>query len=488
MPLHEKSLAEIKALMASGEVSVLEAVEDCLARIEATEPRLGAMLKVTADEARRAAGELDDAGPDPDKPLWGVPVAVKDVICVKGVPNTCGSRILENFRPFYDAFAVKRLKQAGAVILGKTNMDEFAMGSSTENSAYFPTRNPWDTERVPGGSSGGSAASVAARQCFGALGTDTGGSIRQPASFCGVYGLKPTYGRVSRFGCVAYGSSLDQIGPIAGSVEDLALMLQVIAGFDPMDSTCADLPVPDYSAALSARDGLQGLRLGMPEEYWGGEGLAEEVKEVCAAAVSRAEELGAEVVPVSLPHTRYGIAAYYIVVMAEASSNLARYDGVRYGHRAGDAEELIEMYVKSRSRGFGDEVQRRIMLGTYVLSAGYYDAYYRKAAKVRRLVQKDYQEAFEKCDLLVGPASPVAPWKIGEIAEDPLQMYMMDIFTLPANMAGLPGLSMPAGMSRDSNMPVGLQLLGPAFSEDRLLAFGQALSHAIEPLGPPRGL
>jgi aspartyl-tRNA(Asn)/glutamyl-tRNA(Gln) amidotransferase subunit A len=325
---------------------------------------------------------------------------------------------------------------------------------------------------------------VAARQCFGALGTDTGGSIRQPSSFCGVYGLKPTYGRVSRFGCVAYGSSLDQIGPMAKSPEDLSVMLQAIAGFDPMDTTCSEKPVPDYLAALENAE-LKGVRLGMPEEYWEGEGLADEVRKTCAAAVEKAEQLGAEIVPVSLPHTRYGVAAYYIVVMAEASSNLARFDGVRYGHRDPSAEELIEMYVKSRTTGFGDEVQRRIMLGTYVLSAGYYDAYYRKAAKVRRLVQQDYLKAFEKCDVLVGPASPVAPWDLGAIADDPLQMYLMDIFTLPANMAGLPGLSMPVGLGADSNMPIGLQLLGPAFSEDRLLAVSKALSETVEPIGLP---
>lgn len=481
------SLTQIRDRLAGGQVTASEATQACLDRIQATEPRIGAFITVAAEQALEQARTLDATGPDPDKPLWGVPVSVKDLICAKGLPNTCGSKILQHFKPFYDAFVVARLKEAGAVILGKTNLDEFAMGSSTESSAFHPTRNPWDTGKVPGGSSGGSAASVAARQCFASLGTDTGGSIRQPASFCGVYGLKPTYGRVSRFGCVAYGSSLDQIGPLANSVEDLAAVLQVIAGFDPMDTTCSEEPVPDYAAALANANDLKGVRLGIPEEYLG-EGLEEDVREQCRSAIDKAREQGAEIVPVSLPHTRHAVAAYYIIAMAEASSNLARFDGVRYGLRDKNAEELVEMYVKSRSKGFGDEVQRRIMLGTYVLSAGYYDAYYRKAAKVRRLVQQDYENAFAKCDVLVGPASPVAPWELGEITDDPLKMFLMDIFTLPANMAGIPGLSMPVGMGRDSNMPIGLQLLGPAFSEDRLLAVAHALSKAVEPLGPPRGL
>lgn len=484
--LYAKTLTEIRALLASRAVSAEETVASCLSRIHATEPKIQALLSVQAEDALTTARAMDEKGPDPAKPLWGVPVIVKDVLCTKGVPTTCGSRILENFRPFYDAFAVRRLREAGAILLGKANMDEFAMGSSTENSAYHPTRNPWDLARVPGGSSGGSAASVTACQAHGCLGTDTGGSIRQPASLCGCVGLKPTYGRVSRYGMVAYGSSLDQIGPMTRTVEDNARLLQVIAGHDPKDSTCSESPVPDYLAALSRTD-LKGIRIGLPEEFWA-QGLDPEVEAACSAALETLKSLGAQPVQVSLPHSRYAIAVYYIVAMAEASSNLARFDGVRYGFRDKEASELMDLYVRSRSKGFGEEVQRRIMLGTYVLSSGYYDAYYRKAAQVRRRIREDYEKALAQCDVLCGPASPVTAWKVGELTDDPLKMYLMDIYTISLNLAGLPGMSLPVGLGRESGMPVGLQLLGKPFAEETLYGIAAALERATPPLGQPAAL
>jgi aspartyl-tRNA(Asn)/glutamyl-tRNA(Gln) amidotransferase subunit A len=399
------------------------------------------------------------------------------VICTKGFRTTCASRILENFVPPYDATVTERLHKAGAILLGKTNMDEFAMGSSSENSAFFPTRNPWDTERVPGGSSGGSAAAVAADLCAGSLGSDTGGSIRQPASFCGVIGLKPTYGRVSRFGLVAFASSLDQIGPFAKDVEDAAILLQAIAGHDPRDSTSVDQPVPDYRLAM--KRSIKGLRLGIPREYFI-DGIEPDVAVAVQQAIATLKELGAEIVEISLPHTEYGVAAYYIIAPAEASSNLARFDGVKYGLRAPDSKDLMTMYCQTRSRGFGMEVKRRIMLGTYVLSAGYYDAYYRKASQVRTLIRQDFLQAFEHCDAIVTPVTPIPPFKIGEKTDDPLQMYLSDIFTLPASLAGIPGISIPCGFSA-GNLPVGLQILGPHFREDLILQiahqFEQATPH-----------
>ncbi|MBU1001433.1 MAG: Asp-tRNA(Asn)/Glu-tRNA(Gln) amidotransferase subunit GatA [Proteobacteria bacterium] len=485
--LIHKSLLELRDALAVGEVSAEDAVSACLTHIAATEPQLNALISVQGEQALAQARAMDAQGPDASQPLWGVPLTVKDILCTKGVTTTCASKILEDFVPFYDATAVQGLKKAGAIIIAKANMDEFAMGSSTENSAFKTTANPWDLSKVPGGSSGGSAASVAARQCFGTLGTDTGGSIRQPASFCGCVGLKPTYGRVSRYGCVAYASSLDQISPLGRSVRDVAALLQAIAGFDPKDSTSVDRPVPDYAAAIEAKSDLTGLRIGLPEEYWG-EGLDTEVASACRLAVDKAAGLGATIVPVTLPNTKYAIATYYIVAMAEASSNLARFDGVRYGLRDKDADELIEMYTSSRSKGFGDEVQRRIMLGTYVLSAGYYDAYYRKAAQVRRLVRQDFLDAFAKCDVIAGPASPITAWGIGEISNDPLKMYLLDIFTISLNLAGLPGMSLPVGLGADSGMPVGLQLLGPAFAEAELLATAGVLEAACPPLPEPTGL
>ncbi|CCH50469.1 Asp-tRNA(Asn)/Glu-tRNA(Gln) amidotransferase subunit GatA [Pseudodesulfovibrio piezophilus] len=478
----KKTLSEVAAMLQTGEVKAVDAVTACLDRIKATEPQVKALITVLGEEALKQAEAMDEAGPRADKPLWGVPLVLKDLLAAKGTRTTCASKILDDFVPFYDATAVSKLRDAGAIIIGKANMDEFAMGSSTENSAYFQTRNPWDTDRVPGGSSGGSAATVAAGQCFAALGTDTGGSIRTPASFCGIVGLKPTYGRISRFGLIAYGSSLDQIGPMTRSVEDAARVLQVMAGHDPKDSTSVEIEVPDYLAALG-RENLEGVTIGLPKEYWG-EGLDEEVEVSLKAAVAKMEALGAKTVPVSLGLTDYAIATYYIIAMAEASSNLSRFDGVRFGHRNTEAEELIDMYTSSRTEGFGDEVQRRIIMGTYVLSSGYYDAYYNKAAKVRRLLREDFEKAFEQCDLIAGPVLPTTAFKVGDKV-DPLQMYLIDIFTISANLAGLPGMSLPVGLGKTSAMPVGLQLMGPAFSEAEMLSVAECLERNIEPMGMP---
>ena len=471
--LFHHSLTQVRDLLRAGEITAQDATTACLERIAATEPVVEALLHVAGEEALAQARAMDAKGPDAARPLWGVPVIIKDVLATVGMPTTCGSRILENFVPVYDADCVTRLKEAGAIILAKANMDEFAMGSSTENSAFKVTKNPWDTARVPGGSSGGSAASVSAGQCFASIGTDTGGSIRQPASFCGIVGLKPSYGRVSRRGLIAYGSSLDQAGPMTRTVADAAEILQVIAGHDPLDSTSVNVPVPDYLAALGRKESLKGLRLGMPEQYWG-EGLSAEVDAACRNAVELATSLGAEIVPVSLPHTEYAIATYYILAMAEASSNLARFDGVRYGRRSAQGHDLATMYTRSRSEGFGEEVMRRIMLGTYVLSAGYYDAYYRKAAQVRRLIRQDYLNALGSCDALFGPVSPVTAWKLGSIIDDPLKMYLMDIYTVSLNLAGLPGLSFPVGEA--DGLPVGMQLIGRDFDEAGILGIGNVLS------------
>lgn len=469
--LIQASLAEIRARLAGGDVSAEAVAKACLDRIAETEPSIHALITVR-EQALEEARALDAQGPDASKPLWGVPVTVKDAIVTKGTRTTAGSKILGGFNPFYDAFVVERLKEAGAVIVGKNNMDEFAMGSSTENSAFGPTRNPRDPERVPGGSSGGSAASVAANQCYASLGTDTGGSIRQPAALCGCVGLKPTYGRVSRYGVIAYGSSLDQVGPLTRTVEDAALVLSVIAGHDKRDSTSSPRPVENY--ADFSRTDLKGVRLGVPREFMA-EGLDGPVAKACQDALDRARGLGAELVDVSLPHaTRHAIAAYYIVAMAEASSNLSRFDGVRYGYRAADPKNLDDLYCRSRSEGFGQEVQRRILLGTYVLSAGYYDAYYKKAAQVRRLIRQDYLNALGSCDALFGPVSPVTAWKLGSIIDDPLKMYLMDIYTVSLNLAGLPGLSFPVGEA--DGLPVGMQLIGRDFDEAGILGIGNVLS------------
>ena len=410
-------------------------------------------------------------------PLRGIPLAIKDVLCTEGTPTTCGSRILENFVPPYDATAVARLKAAGAILLGKTNTDEFTMGSSTENSAFFTTHNPWDLSRVPGGSSGGSAAAIAADECLGALGTDTGGSVRQPAALCGVVGLKPSYGRVSRYGLVAFASSLDQIGVLAKDVTDAALLLGVIAGHDPRDSTSMDVPVPDYNNGLGKGTDLGGVRVGVPKEYFI-EGMQPEVEAAVRAAVGQLADLGAEIVEVSLPHTDYALPVYYLIAPAEASANLARYDGVRYGLRV-DGSGLIETYKATRGQGFGPEVKRRIMLGTYALSAGYYDAYYLKAQKARTLIKADFDAAFGQVDVIVAPTSPTTAFRIGEKVDDPLQMYLSDVFTLSMNLAGICGLSLPCGFD-EAGLPIGLQVMGPAFGEEAVLRVAYAYEQATE--------
>lgn len=448
------------------ELSVADVVTAFLERVAATDHHVRAYLAVLAEEALAQAREYDSGSRSiQEGPLAGIPMAIKDVICMRGTSTTCGSQILKDFQPPYDATVIRKLRQAGAIFLGKTNMDEFAMGSSTENSAFGATRNPWDLARVPGGSSGGSAAAVAADQCAGSLGTDTGGSIRQPACFCGVVGLKPTYGRVSRYGLVAFASSLDQIGPITKTVEDAAVILGVIAGHDPLDSTSAMEPVPDYQAMLTQP--IRGLKLGIPKEYFV-TGLHPDVQTAVQQAIDTCATLGAEIVDISLPHTEYGVAAYYIVAPAEACSNLARYDGVKYGYRCGDSRDLIGMYSCTRSGGFGDEVKRRIMLGTYVLSAGYYDAYYRKASQVRSLIRRDFLDAFQACDAILTPVAPIPAFKLGEKTNDPLQMYLSDVCTLPGSLAGVPGISVPCGVSSEG-MPIGLQILGPHFREDLIL-------------------
>jgi len=478
MSLLEKNVFEIAEAIRAREVSVAEATRACLEAIERVEPAVRAYVSVDADGALRRAAELDaklQAG-ETIGPLGGVPIAVKDNMVVRGGETTCASRILSGFISPYDATVVERVCAAGAVVLGKTNLDEFAMGSSTENSAVAPTRNPWDTERVPGGSSGGSAAAVAARLAFGAIGSDTGGSIRLPASFCGVTGLKPTYGRVSRYGLVAFASSLDQIGTLTRDVRDTALLLGVMAGHDPMDSTSVDEPVPDYLGALDGRD-LAGLTIGMPVEYFGA-GIEPETERAVRGAIDELRGLGAEVVEIGLPHLEYANAAYYIICTAEASSNLARYDGVRYGLRARD-EDVLGMYQTSREAGFGPEVKRRILLGTYVLSAGYYDAYYLKALKVRTLIKQDFDKAFEKVDLIVAPVSPSTAFKIGEKVSDPLTMYLTDIYTISLNLAGLPGLSVPCGFD-GKGLPAGLQLIGKPFAEATILKVGHAYQQATD--------
>ncbi len=456
---------------------ILKNVRSALDAAEKLNPELNAFLSIDRESAEESAEQAADGS----GPLNGVPVAVKDNICTKGSRTSCGSRILGDYRPQYDATAVSRLKKAGAVIIGKTNMDEFAMGSSNENSAFGTVKNPWDTSRVPGGSSGGSAAAVASGIVRAALGSETGGSVRQPASFCGVVGLKPTYGRISRYGLVAFASSLDQIGVFGRSSADVADVLGAIAGRDEYDSTTADVAVPDYRASLSS--GVGGLRIGVPRALFG-EGLDGEVRESVEKAIDGLESLGAEIVDIDLPHARYAIAVYYIIATAEASSNLARFDGVRYGFRAEGAHELREMYFKTREEGFGAEVKRRIMLGTYVLSSGYYDAYYAKAQKVRTLLKRDFLEAFEQCDVIATPTSPSTAFRIGEKSDDPIAMYLSDIYTASANLVGIPGISVPCGISGEG-LPIGLQLLGPYWSEDRLLASASCFETSFPLTGRP---
>ena len=485
MALCDLTLHESLDLMRRGETTSVELTQAVLDRIVEVENSVQAYLTLAPEWALEQAHEADArrARDDADgrAPLLGVPLAIKDVLCVEGLPCTCGSRILEDFVPPYSATAVGRLRAAGAVILGKTNTDEFAMGSSTENSAYFTTHNPWNLERVPGGSSGGSAAAVAAGMALGALGTDTGGSIRQPASFCGVVGLKPSYGRVSRYGLVAFASSLDQIGPLARDVRDAALLLGVVAGHDPRDSTCMPLAVPDYASVLAgtltARHDLKGMRLGVPREYFV-PGVQPEVAEAVRAAIEVMRELGAQVQEVSLPHTDYGLPVYYLLAPAEASANLARYDGVRYGLRV-DGDAMWDTMRRTRGAGFGSEVKRRIMLGTYALSAGYYDAYYVKAQQVRTLIKGDFDAAFRDVDVMVCPVAPTTAFKIGEKVDDPLHMYLSDVFTLNCNLAGICGISVPCGFDGEG-LPIGLQIMGPAFGEEAVLRAAHVYEQATE--------
>jgi aspartyl-tRNA(Asn)/glutamyl-tRNA(Gln) amidotransferase subunit A len=461
------TVEELFKLYASGEARPSEVCRAALDRIEKDNDRLNAFITIDRESALRRAAAMDAGIQNAinQKPLAGIPIAIKDNLCTESIRTTCASRILANYVPPYTATVVKKLEDAGAIIVGKTNLDEFAMGSSTENSAFGPVRNPWNEEYVPGGSSGGSAVAVAAGHVPVSLGSDTGGSIRQPASFCGVVGLKPTYGRVSRYGLVAFASSLDQIGPLATNVRDAARMLQAIAGHDRYDSTSVNAPVPDYLNAVHGD--IKGLRLGVPPECFG-EGLDGEVREKVEAAIRRLEERGAQVVEVNLPHMKYVIAVYYIIATAEASSNLARYDGVRYGFRAEEARTLSEMYRRTRNLGFGPEVKRRIMLGTFALSSGYYDAYYEKAQRVRQMLVNDFAEAFRKCDVIATPTAPTPPYKIGEKTDDPLAMYLGDIYTVTINLAGVPAISVPCGRSR-MGLPIGLQLIGNHFDEPRLL-------------------
>ena len=482
---HTLSLCEARKLLADGGCKPSELVRNSLDRIRATEPQINACITVCEEQAMREAEQQDallGTAEAADKPLFGIPVTVKDAFCTTGIATTCASRMLENFIPYYNAHAVDLLREAGAIIVAKTNQDEFAMGSSTQFSVFGPTRNPWDVSCVPGGSSGGSAASVAACQAFGSLGSDSGGSIRQPAGLCGCVGIKPTYGRISRFGVVAYASSFDQVGTFGRNVQDASLLLQTVAGYDPRDATSSVVETPVAPEAFPPD--LRGKTLGLPTEFWE-QDLSSEVEARCREAVARARDLGATIVELSLPHLRYSVAAYYILASGEASTNLARFDGVRYGLRAGEEDGLVPMYVASRSQGFGVEVKRRILLGTYALSAGYYEAYYKKASQIRRLVVEDYEKALEKCDALLAPVSPVTAWKLGEYINDPLTSYKMDILTLGLNLAGLPGVSLPAGLGTESGMPVGLQISGRAFDEQGILSIAGTLERALPAIGMP---
>lgn len=474
--LNQLTISELQKHLASREVSAREAMQVCLDRIKRVDGEVKAFLSYDEADALRQAEATDKliagGATAASHPLLGVPLAMKDVLAVKGHPLNCASKILGNFISPYDATVITKLRDAGAIIFGRLNMDEFAMGSSTENSAFFTTRNPWDPSRIPGGSSGGSAAAVAADECFAALGSDTGGSIRQPAALCGCVGLKPTYGRVSRYGLVAFASSLDQIGTFTKDVRDSALLLRAISGHDGKDSTSIPEPVPDYGAALDGN--IHGLRIGLPKEYFIS-GLSKDVSDAVNAAVKKLTELGAEVVEISLPHTDYAAATYYIIAPAEASANLARFDGIRYGARVPGADP-IELYSKTRGQGFGAEVKRRIILGTYVLSSGYYDAFYLRAQKVRTLIRQDFINAFEKVDAIVTPTTPTPAFKIGEKSDDPMQMYLSDIFTISCNLAGICGVSLPCGFSANPKLPIGLQLLGKPFGESTILK----LAHAYE--------
>ena len=476
MELYELTIHDAGAMLAKKEICARELTEAVLARVSAVDDKIGAFITVCGDTALLAADAADNAiAAGRQGPLTGIPVALKDLICTRGIKTTCASRILERFVPPYDATVAAKLTAAGAVMMGKLNMDEFAMGSSTENSGLQVTHNPWDLDRIPGGSSGGSAAAVAADLCLGALGSDTGGSIRQPASHCGVVGMKPTYGRVSRYGLVAFASSLDQIGPLTKDVRDCAILMNAICGHDPADSTSAPRDAPDFTAALTGD--IRDITIGIPEEYSGSEGLDPQVGAAVQAAVETLQGLGATVKPISLPHTRYAVAAYYVIAPSEASSNLARYDGVKYGYRDRDADGILEMYRATRSAGFGAEVQRRIIIGTYCLSAGYYDAYYGKASQVRTLIREDFTRAYNDCDVIVSPVAPTPAFNIGENSDDPLTMYLSDIFTLSANLAGIPGMSIPCGFSA-AGLPIGLQLMGRHFDEATLIRVAHAFEQA----------
>lgn len=464
MELYQLPIHDLSDLLRKGEVSSVEVTKIFLKRIEEVDKKINSYISLTKEFAIKQACEADKRlkkGGDLPR-LLGIPISIKDLICIKGINATCGSKMLQNFVPFYNATVINRLQENGAVFLGKTNMDEFAMGSSNENSFFGVTRNPWDLDYVPGGSSGGSAAAVAADLCMGSLGSDTGGSIRQPANFCGVVGLKPTYGRVSRFGLVAFASSLDQIGPITKNVTDSAILMNIISGKDQFDSTSANVPVPDFTKSLV--NNVKGLRVGIPKEYFV-EGMDQGVEKSIKEGLKVFDELGAESIDVTLPHTEFAVATYYILASAEASSNLARYDGVKYGYRAGSSNDLHGMYRNTRKEGFGNEVKRRIMLGTYVLSAGYYDAFYLKAQKARTLIKKDFDDAFKKCDVIIAPTTPYSAFKLGEKTEDPLQMYISDILTISANLAGIPAISIPCGFNKNG-LPIGMQIMAKHFEEE----------------------
>jgi aspartyl-tRNA(Asn)/glutamyl-tRNA(Gln) amidotransferase subunit A len=463
------TIPELQEKLRSGKLRPVEVIDQLARRVEAVDSKVKAYLHLDVDKARAAAEVAD-----PSLPLGGVPIAIKDVINVKDDPCTCASQILQGYVAPYDATVITKLRNAGAVLFGRTNMDEFAMGSSTENSSWGVTRNPWDLDRIPGGSSGGSAAAVGGHEAFAALGSDTGGSIRQPAALCSCVGLKPTYGRVSRYGLVAFASSLDQIGTFTKTTEEAAQLLEVIAGYDPLDNTSIDRPVPKYTHAL--HQGVKGLRLGVPKEYFI-EGIDPEVEKAVRAAIDEYKSQGAEIVDVSLPHTKYAVAVYYIIATAEASANLARFDGVRYGKRAQNAKDILDMYGRTRAEGFGAEVKRRIILGTYVLSSGYYDAYYNRAQKVRHMIAEDFRLAFENCDALLTPTSPTTAFKLGERTQDPLQMYLADIFTIAVNLAGICGVSIPCGFS-SNKLPIGLQIIGPKWGEETMLRVAHAYEQA----------
>ncbi|BCA54162.1 Glutamyl-tRNA amidotransferase subunit A [Nitrospira sp. KM1] len=479
MAIHKLTLCELQKKFTAGEVTASEIVRSYMLRISQVESKVKAYVMQTKDSIASHAADLDAKlkGWRRTKPMTGMPIAIKDNMCTEGVPTTCSSRMLRDFLPPYDATVVKKLRGQDYLLLGKTNLDEFAMGSSTENSAFGPSRNPWNVQCVPGGSSGGSAAAVAADECVAALGSDTGGSIRQPAAFCGVVGVKPTYGRVSRYGLIAFASSLDQIGPITKDVSDAAYLLGAIAGHDPMDSTSADIPVPDYMKALKRKD-LKKLKVGVPVEFFS-EGLDPEVETAVRTAIEELKSLGGEIKEIRLPRTDAAVAVYYVVATAEASSNLARFDGVKFGLRAKETKDLLDLYMKTRQEGFGPEVKRRIMLGTYALSSGYYDAYYGKAQAVRTLICQDFADAFQEVDLIATPVTPTPAFKLGEKSEDPLQMYLSDIFTISVNLAGLPAIALPCGFSR-TGLPIGLQLIGRAFEEETMFRAAHAYEQSTQ--------